>query len=169
MNTKRLFFALWPDHRERDRLRDVITSVSKTVEGRAVDRRNWHVTLAFIGAFPENRVPYLLERAAEIHVEPFRLNFDRLEYWPRPRVASLSAAMVAPEPQALVDSLNGIIEDLGLKPEDRNYRPHITVVRGARAFTTERLTQRVTTEWSSFELMESVSGPGGVSYTPLKQ
>ena len=169
MNTKRLFFALWPDHRQRERLRDVVGSVAKTVEGRIVDRRNWHVTLVFVGAFPEDRVPYLLERAQEIEVEPFRLNFDRLEYWPRPRVASLSAAMVPPELQSLVDSLNGVIQDLGLQPEDRNYRPHITVVRNARSFTTERLTQRVTTEWSSFELMESLSGPGGVSYTPLKQ
>jgi 2'-5' RNA ligase len=59
--------------------------------------------------------------------------------------------------------------DLGLKPEDRTYRPHITVVRNARPFTTDRLTQRATTEWSGFELMESVSGPGGVSYVPLKQ
>ncbi len=169
MNTKRLFFALWPDHRQRDRLRDVVASVAKTVEGRAVDRRDWHVTLAFIGPFPENRVPYLLERAAQIEVEPFRLNFDRLEYWARPRVASLSAATVPPALQQLVDALNAVLLDLGLKPEDRNYRPHITVVRNARAFPTERLTQRVTTEWSSFELVESVSVPGGVSYVPLKQ
>ncbi len=169
METKRLFFALWPDHRQRERLRDVVASVAKTVEGRVVDRRNWHVTLAFIGPFPENRIPYLLERAQLIHVEPFRLNFDRLEYWPRPRVASLSAATVPDELQALVDALNQVLSDLGLKPEDRNYRPHITVVRNARPFTTERLTQRVQTEWSSFELMESVSGPGGVSYIPLKQ
>ncbi len=169
MNTKRLFFALWPDHRQRDRLRDVINSVAKTVEGRFIDRRNWHVTLVFIGTFPENRVPYLLERAQDIHVEPFRLNFDRLEYWPRPRVASLVAATVPPELQQLVDALNGIISDLGLEPEDRVYRPHITVVRNARHFTTERLTQRATMEWSGFELVESVSGPGGVSYVPLKQ
>ena len=169
MNTKRLFFALWPDHRQRDRLRDVVASVAKTVEGRAVDRRDWHVTLAFIGPFPENRVPYLLERAAQIEVEPFRLNFDRLEYWARPRVASLSAATVPPALQQLVDALNAVLLDLGLKPEDRNYRPHITVVRNARAFTTERLSQRVITEWSSFELVESVSVPGGVNYVPLKQ
>ena len=169
MNTKRLFFALWPDHRQRDRLRDVINSVAKTVEGQPVDRRNWHVTLAFIGAFPEHRVPFLLERAAEIRVEPFRLNFDRLEYWPRPRVASLSAATVPAELQALVDALNGVLRNLGIEPEERVYRPHITVVRRARAFTTERLAQRTSTEWSSFELMESVSGPGGVSYVPLKQ
>jgi 2'-5' RNA ligase len=169
MTTKRLFFALWPDNRQRERLRDPINSVAKTVEGRAVDRRNWHVTLVFIGTFPENRIPYLLERAKEIHVRPFRLNFDRLEFWARPRVASLSAATVPEELQELVDSLNQVILDLGLAPEDRNYRPHITVVRNARSFSTERLTQRVQTEWSSFELMESVSGPGGVSYIPLKQ
>lgn len=169
MNTKRLFFALWPDHRQRERLRDVIGSVAKTVEGRVVDRRNWHVTLVFIGAFPENRAPYLLERAGEIQIEPFSLNFDRLEFWPRPRVACLSAATVPRELQALVDSLNRVIADLGLTPEDRNYRPHITVARNARSFTTERLTQRVQTEWSSLELMESVSGPRGVSYIPLKQ
>lgn len=169
MNTKRLFFALWPDVRQRDRLRDVINSVAKVVEGKPVDRRNWHVTLSFIGAFPENRVPFLLERAETIPVEPFRLNFDRLEFWPRPRIAALCATTVPPEMQFVVDRLNGIISDLGIKPEDRVYRPHITVVRSARQFTTERLTQRVSTEWSRFELMESVSGPGGVSYHPVKQ
>lgn len=169
MSTKRLFFALWPDDRQRERLRDVINSVAKTVEGRPVDRHNWHVTLAFIGTFPAHRVPYLLEQAAGIAVEPFRLNFDRLEYWPRPRVASLSAATVPPELQALVDALHGVLVDLGLHLEDRVYRPHITVVRNARFFQTERLTQRVTTEWSGFELMESVSSPAGVRYVPLKQ
>ena len=169
MNTKRLFFALWPDGRQRDRLRDVVNSVAKTVEGRPVDRRNWHLTLAFIGTFPAHRVPYLLDRAGEIRVEPFTLNFDRLEFWPRPRIACLCAATVPPELQALVDALNGILTDLGLKVEDRMYRPHITVVRNARQFATERLAQRVTTEWSGFELMESESVPGGVRYVPLKQ
>ena len=169
MNTKRLFFALWPDPRQRDRLRDVINSVAKTVEGRPVDRRNWHVTLAFIGPFPAHRVPYLLERAAAIPCEPFRLHFDRLEFWPRPRVASLCAPTVPADLQALVDALNGVMRDLGLQPEDRAYRPHITVVRNARHFETERLAQRVTTEWSGFELMESISSPSGVRYVPLKQ
>ena len=67
METKRLFFALWPDHRQRERLRDVISPVAKTVEGRAVDRRNWHVTLAFIGRFPESRIPGPAGAARAIH------------------------------------------------------------------------------------------------------
>ncbi|MBT8082898.1 MAG: RNA 2',3'-cyclic phosphodiesterase [Gammaproteobacteria bacterium] len=169
MDTKRLFFALWPNHRQRDHLRDVINSVAKTVEGRMVDRRNWHVTLVFIGTFPANRIGYLLERAAEVPVAPFRVNFDRLEFWPRPRVAALCASVVPPEMQAVVDGLNGVISALGVRPEERVYRPHITVARNARQFTTERLTHRELTEWSEFQLMESVSGPGGVRYEPLKQ
>ena len=169
MDTKRLFFALWPDHRQRERLRNIITPIAKTVEGRMVERSNWHVTLAYIGPFPAQRVPYLLERAAEIEFEQFRLNFDRLEFWPRPRVASLVAATVPPELQRLVDELNAIMTDLGLKPEDRTYRPHITVVRNARTFTTERLAHREMIEWSDFELVESVTDPRGAIYTVLKQ
>ncbi|MGB5332150.1 MAG: RNA 2',3'-cyclic phosphodiesterase [Woeseiaceae bacterium] len=169
MDKKRIFFALWPDDRQREQLRDVIGSVAKTVEGRAVDRRDWHVTLVFIGGFPSAQVPGLLERASRIPVEPFRLSFDRMEFWPRPKVACMVAATVPPELLSLVAALNNLALDSGVIPEDRIYRPHITVARNARAFTTERLTQRATTEWSGFELIESVSGPGGPTYRPLKQ
>lgn len=169
METKRIFFALWPDHRQRELLREAINSVAKTVEGRMVDRRNWHITLAFIGDFPVSQIPDLQQRAAKIPVEPFRLTFDRLEFWARPRVASLTAATVPEELQRLVVSLHGLMQDEGVVPEDRAYRPHITVVRNARTFTTERLAQRISTEWSSFELVETVSQPGGGYYRPLKQ
>ena len=169
MGTRRIFFALWPDDRQRDRLRDVINSVAKTVEGRAVDRRNWHVTLAYIGDFPEEQLPSLLARAAEIPVAPFRLSFDRLEFWPRPKVACMVGTTVPSELQALIAALHVLMQDFGLAPEDRTYRPHITVVRHARSFTTERLTQRAATEWSGFELVESLAGPGEVRYRPLKQ
>ena len=169
MSTKRVFFGLWPDPRQRDRLRDVINSVARNVEGRAVDRRNWHITLAFVGDVEERRIPELHERAGLIKMEPFRLSFDRLEHWTRPKVACLVTPTVPADLQNLVSSLNSLMQDVGVIPEDRTYRPHITVSRNARAFTTLRLSQRETTEWSEFELIESVSGPGGVSYTPLKQ
>ena len=169
MSSKRVFFALWPDHRQRERLRDTINAVARDVEGRIVDRRNWHITLAFVGDIEESLIPQLQQRASSIQVEPFHLSFDRLEFWARPRVACLVAATVPTELQQLVMSLHTIIQDVGVIPEDRTYRPHITVARNARAFTTERLAQRATSEWSEFTLMESISGPGGVSYVPLKQ
>ena len=182
METKRLFFALWPDDRQRDQLREVINSVAKTVEGHAVDRRNWHITLAWIGDYPEERIPQLLERVdaiddsvddseliLTIDFEPFRLSFDRLEFWARPRVASLTAATVPEELHRLVTELENVLQDEGVVKETRTYRPHITVSRNARAFTTERLAQRTSIEWSSFELVESVPGRDGAFYRPLKQ
>jgi len=169
MNTRRLFFALWPDNRQRESLRDPISSVAKSVEGRHVDRRDWHITLAFIGPFPENRVPILHEKAAEIDVEPFRLSLDRMEFWPRAKVAVITAPVVPPEMQRLVDQLSAMLAKVGIQPEERRFRPHITVVRNARTFATERLVRRATVEWSSFELIESTSGPGGATYVPLKQ
>ena len=169
MKTRRLFFALWPDDRQRDRLREQISPLANLVEGRAVYRGNWHVTTVFIGAFPEAGLPELQARAAQIAVEPFRLRFDRVEYWPRPKVASLVAAIVPPELQRLVDAQNSLLADFGVKVEDRAYRPHITLVRRARPFEIQRLAHPAVVEWSSFELVESVPQHGGVTYRPMKQ
>lgn len=167
MTSRRLFFALWPDNRQRERLRDLVVPAAKIVEGRAVDRRNWHVTLVFIGDFPDARIQELQAVKESISVEPFRLRFDRLEYWPRPRVAALVATAVPPELERLVGSLQSRLLYCGLEPEQRLYRPHMTLVRSARSFETQRLAQAVDTEWSSFELVESVSEPGRTTYQPL--
>ena len=169
MSTRRLFFALWPDNRQRDRLRDHISPVAKLVEGQHVYRGSWHVTTAFIGDFEERLIPDLLARAAEIQVEPFRTRFDRVEFWPRPRVACLVGATVPVELEQLVTSLNGVLAEFDVPIEDRTYRPHITVVRRANRFETQRLAQPAVVEWSGFELIESVSQPGGASYNPVKQ
>lgn len=169
MSTKRIFFALWPDDRQRDRLRDLISPLAKLVEGQVVYRGDWHVTTAFIGNFPEADIPALLARAAEIEFEPFRLRFDRVEFWPRPKVASLVAPTVPPELQRLVDAQNAVLADFDIPVEDRTYRPHITVVRRARPFETQRLAQPAVMEWARVELVESVSQPGGATYRPLKQ
>ncbi len=166
-DTKRVFFALWPDSRQRDRLRDFIAPAAKLVEGNAVDRRNWHVTLAFIGNFPVHRLPELHEIHDHIGVEPFRLRFDRIEFWARPRIAVLAAPTVPAELQALVDGLNQRLQAAAIPTEDRTYRPHVTVVRKARPFETQRLAQAAVTEWSACELVESVPGAGGVTYRPL--
>ncbi len=167
MKSRRLFFALWPDHRQRDRMRDFITPVAKLVEGRAIDRRNWHITLAYIGEFPEQRIDEMLDAKRAITVEPFRLRFDRLEFWARPKVAALVAPTVPSELEQLVDALKECMSFAGLEPEQRTYRPHVTVVRNARPFETQRLAQAAVMEWSSFELVESVSEAGGVTYRPL--
>lgn len=169
MSTKRLFFALWPDDRQRDLLRNAISPVAKQVEGTAVYRGDWHVTLAFIGEFEERRIPELLEAASAVPVEPFRLRFDRAEFWPRPKVAVLAAQAVPAELEALVTSLHAILMDAGVLIDEQRFRPHITIARRGRPFESQRLAQPVTVEWDGFELVESVAERGGRSYSPVKQ
>ena len=168
MSTRHLFYALWPDNRQRDRLRDVINSVAKTVEGRPVERSKWHITLPWIGDVEEHALADLIQRTDRIEMEPFRLTFDRLEFWARPKVACLVAPTIPSELEQLMESLSDVVKSIGVTPPDRTYRPHITVSRAARAFTTERLSQRAVTEWSSFELMETVKIQGDTIYRPLE-
>jgi 2'-5' RNA ligase len=169
MSSKRLFFALWPTDRQRDRFRDIISPMAKNVEGKATYRGNWHVTLAFVGEFPEERIPDLQLAASKIEAEPFRLRFDRVEYWPRPKLACLVGASVPPELTRLVTSLGRTLSEFDVPPENFTYRPHVTVATHARPFETQRLAQPAVAEWSEFELIESISQPGSVTYRPLKQ
>ncbi len=81
----------------------------------------------------------------------------------------LAAQTVPPELEQLVDSLEFIIAMAGVAVESRRFRPHITIVRRARTFETQRLAQPATVEWTGFELIESVSSQGSTSYHPLKQ
>lgn len=169
MPERRLFFALWPSDRQRELLRNTVRPVLTSVEGDAVDRRNWHVTLVFIGAFPEEQIPLLQAAARDISHESIRLRFDRLGFWPRSKVACLLPLTVPPALQALVQSLEQALLPFDFLPEDRVYRPHITVARRVRTFATVQLARPVDLEWSDFALVESMSSPSGVVYQPLKQ
>ncbi|MEQ8206876.1 MAG: RNA 2',3'-cyclic phosphodiesterase, partial [Woeseia sp.] len=169
MPDKRLFFALWPNERQREQLRDPIKTASSTVEGQPVFRGNWHVTLVFLGAVPETDIPPLRAAMNEIEAEPFRLRFDRLEFWSRPKIACLLASSVPPALGQLVQELVALAERAGLRRQESVYRPHITIARHARSFPSEPLAQPVMLEWSGFELMESVSTARGVQYYPAIQ
>lgn len=169
MAERRLFFALWPSDRQRELLRDSLRPVLSAIEGDAVDRRNWHVTLVFIGGFPEEQIPFLLAAAGDVEPEPVRLRFDRVEYWQRAKLAALVPRATPASLETLVKSLQAKLQAFDIEPEDRLYRPHLTVARRARSFNTVQLTRPVDIEWQGFELVESVPGPSGVTYTPLKQ
>ena len=169
MADKKLFFALWPSHRQREQLRDAINPVLSTVEGHSVDRRNWHVTLVFIGNFPEESIPGLMSVVDIIEPGEFRLRFDSLTFWQRPKIACMHTKIIPPELDRLVKALQQALIPFGFEPDERVYRPHITVSRKVRAFQEIRLARPVELQWSDFELVESVSVRGEVQYHPLKQ
>lgn len=169
MADKKLFYALWPSHRQREQLRDMINPVLSSVEGQTVDRRNWHVTLVYIGDFPEERIPGLMAAMDIIDPGEIRLRFDTLTFWQRPKIACMHAKIVPPELEHLMLSLQQALIPFGIEPEQRVYRPHITVSRKVRTFPDVRLTRPIELSFTEFELIESISLRGEVQYRPLKQ
>jgi 2'-5' RNA ligase len=169
MSSKRLFFALWPTDRQRDSMRNVISPVATSVEGSAVYRGSWHVTLAFVGDVPEDRISDVQAVYNAVKFQPFRTRFDKAEFWIRPKIAVLTSQSIPKELKHLNLMLETLLEKIGFPAESKTYRPHITIVRRARSFETQRLAQPAVVEWTGFELMESVPGPGGPTYRPLKQ
>jgi len=166
---KRLFFALWPSPEQRRRLQAGIDHALAGVRGKPVDRRNWHLTLVFIGSFPELRITELTSAVQDLDPGELTLRFDSLAYWKKPRIACLEARSMPPGLGELVTSLKRTMIPFGYAPETREYRPHITVARKVRPFADVRLARPVDLTWTDFELVESVSVPGGVRYYPLKQ
>jgi len=169
MADKKLFFALWPDPRQAEILRNTISPIARLVEGNSIFRGNWHVTLVYIGPFPEQRVSELMERAAMIRPEAFRLRFDRLTFWQRPRIACLQAMTVPAPLQSVVDQINKVLADFNVELKTETYRPHITAVRNAKTFEPIVLARPLELQWSEFQLVEAISTRGEVQYCPLKQ
>ena len=169
MADKTLFFAFWLSHRQSEQLRDTIRRALLDVEGNLVNRRNWHITLVYIGGFPEEKIPDLLPAVAAINPGEIRLRFDSLTYWQRPKVACMHARIVPPALEQLVKSLQQVLITFNYAPDPRVYRPHITVVRKVRTFREVRLARPIELSWEKFELLESVRFQGQLQYHLVKQ
>ncbi len=98
--------------------------------GRPVPGGNLHVTLAFLGSVPEQRLAELggIARLAASG-GTLELVFDHLEYW---RAAQLLCALPTAVPAltaALARRLQDTLATSGFAPDLKPFRPHVTVVR----------------------------------------
>lgn len=150
---------------------------------RRVKPENLHVTLAFLGNTPDNRLDDVNGAAADAaaQVSSFTLSFDRAGRFPergRPRVVWLGIA----EGEASVLELGaGVYEGLrsrSLHFDDRPLAPHLTLARvaedasSAEAKTVGAALDELPIEDLRFEVNEiavvqSVLSPKGPRYTAL--
>jgi 2'-5' RNA ligase len=166
---RRLFFALWPNRQQRDAIRHTLDPLLQLLEGKVVPRENWHVTLLFIGNFPVERIPALEAAVHDIRAAPFRIRFEQLSFWPKPRIACLEASTVPPALHLLVSRLREVAGKFDIPLDERAYRPHVTAIRSVRPFESRALAQPLELSWSGFRLLESVSTLAGVRNRPVKQ
>lgn len=168
MSRLRLFFALWPDKGVRDALWASAEPLRQACRGRPVPKRNLHATLVFLGGVEEDRLAAVEAAAGVIEGRAFRLRFDAWGRFERARVAWLGCRRPDPAAGELAAALIGAMEGLGLAPERRPFRPHVTVLRKCRDGSPDEPVVPVDWPVSAFSLVKSRTLETGPVYEPLR-
>jgi len=154
--TTRLFLALWPDPGTRHLLTQWRDAWNWPKGASPVHPDKLHVTLHFLGALPGERLPELLDGFA-VPFEPFRLDVGRAALWHN-GIAVLEPLAQPPELLALHARLSDALVALGLQPETRPYRPHVTMARRAGGAVVPAGGPAVLWDVRSYALVESKDG-----------
>lgn len=154
--TTRLFLALWPDPALRHQLTERRDAWTWPGAASPVHPDKLHVTLHFLGALPSERLPELLEGFA-VPFTPFQLVLDRAALWHN-GIAVLEPSAPPPELPALHQRLSGALAALGLAPEARAYRPHVTLARRAGGAVAPQAGAPVLWQAGGYALVESKNG-----------
>jgi len=107
--------------------------VLRAAGGRALPSVDLHVTLCFLGAVGEAERAALCVRAGNIDAASFALEFERLESWREARILAATVARVPPAGVELAAALAAAARAVGLAPDLRAWRPHVTLLRGVTA------------------------------------
>ena len=128
-DTLRLFFALWPDDATRDALNRTGKWLHQHWGGRRMRADTLHITLAFLGSVPAERLDVLTGCADTVKTDAFELVLDQAGYWRHNRIGWLGASETPPQHVELVSALNGALQAAGFPVDVRPHVPHVTLLR----------------------------------------
>lgn len=154
--TNRLFLALWPDPAMRHLLKEWRDAWGWPKGATAVAADKLHVTLHFLGSQPSERLPAFLD-GFDVPFEPFSLELDTAALW-HSGIAVLEPDTTPPQLQALHARLSNALVALGLCPEARPYRPHVTMARRAAGAALPAGLPPVCWDARGYALVESKNG-----------
>lgn len=164
-STARLFIALWPDPAIRHALRARRDCWTWPHGASPVDAAKLHLTLHFLGAIPTERLP-ALQAGLALPFSPFSLSLGIPTLWPH------GIAVLEPhaEPPALLQlhaDLSNALVALGLTPEARPFRPHVTLARRAKHAVVPPESEKLVWDVDGYALVQSTPDNGG--YTVLQR
>jgi 2'-5' RNA ligase len=120
--------------------------------GRLVDEDSLHLTLAFLGEQPLDRIEAAHEALETLRQAPFSLQLQGLGTFGGRVPATLWAGVADPAPVAALNArVRSVLHGAGLMLERRTFRPHVTLARFDRPGpeATDRLA-RFLGHWSGF-------------------
>ena len=163
-DTVRVFVAVGLSQDARQQLIDAVGRVQQQVPDgiQWADPSGMHLTLKFLGNIPSPGIPPLLACVEEFSREhrPFRLNLTGLGMFPNRRAPRVLWAGIDGDLEALSalqQRAEGAITALGYPPEERAFRPHITLGRPRRSVSDAQRSRIA-------EVMSGTPGPQPVSW-----
>lgn len=165
----RVFFALWPDAATARRLDDLAAETHAKCSGRRMRRDTLHLTLAFIGDIPRERVADLIAAGDRISAAAFTFKLDRIAAWRHNRIVWAGAREVPEVLAELVARMNVVLVEAGFPVEQRKFAAHVTLLRNARAdLQSDEIDPPIDWQVGGFVLVESDRREDGAHYKPLK-
>ncbi len=165
-DSRRVFFALWPDDATRSAISRATRRAVQLSGGRPIAKDRLHLTVAFLGELTAQGVE-VARSVPPIPVGEFEITLDGLGVWPESKILWLAPLAPPAELGELEAALWEGLTERGFVPEERVYRPHVTLARRAR--TVEETVEPV--RWTVRELVLVESFPDGknVHYEVLER
>jgi 2'-5' RNA ligase len=170
----RLFVAIRPPEDVRQTLLGLMGGLHDL---RWQNDNQLHLTLRFIGEVERPVADDIAAELARIRFERFSIALDGVGKFEKRRSGALWAGVQPKEPlNALAAKTERACQSAGIEPEQRAYRPHITLARwSGRAPGLDRFLERhgglASEPWEvrEFILFESRLGQGGAHYEPVER
>ncbi len=161
-SSARLFLALWPDPATRRLLQERRDAWGWPKGATLVAADKLHLTLHFLGSQPGERMQEFLD-GFSVPFAPFRFELATATVWHN-GIAVLEPGQAPPELLALHARLAEALVALGLHPESRPYRPHVTMARRANGAGLPSSGPPIAWDVRGYALVESKNG----AYTVLR-
>jgi 2'-5' RNA ligase len=127
-----------------------------------------HITLAFLGETPTDRLDDLVACADSVDTGAFDLVLDQAGYWRHNRIGWLGASEAPPQHAELVRALSGALQRAGFPVDARPHVPHVTLLRNSRGGEIP-VCEPVRWPIGDFVLVKSVIEPGGAHYEVIRR
>ena len=127
-----------------------------------------HITLAFLGETPADRLAALVACADSIKADAYDLVLDQAGYWRHNRIGWLGASETPPQHFELVRGLNVALQQAGFPVDARPHVPHVTLLRNSQGGEVPACTPVV---WPirDFVLVKSVTESDGAHYDVIRR
>jgi RNA 2',3'-cyclic 3'-phosphodiesterase len=164
----RLFFALLPDANATAAIARVATNLRREHgDGGWIEPGKWHITLAYLGTWPELPAEFAQRAAAaaaRVQSAPATVRLDYIDSFSGERRPWFLGVARAPAATALATELRARLREADVAYDPRPFIPHLTLRRARESAPAVAISP---ISWTAYELCLLHSPPGATAYAVL--